>query len=66
MLNDSADIAFIKIGGIGTVAQSTDTPVPAGQRQLFAIGPYATTVSALSNSVNTGMIFFTVGSGTAY
>jgi hypothetical protein len=61
--NSSADVAFVQLE---TNATNTSTPVPAGARLLLYTGPYKATISALSNSVNTGTIFFTMGVGTAY
>jgi hypothetical protein len=64
--NDSTDVCFVAVGGAGTVADFTGFPVPPSGSRLIAFGAYCTVVSAISNSVNSGTIFVTVGNGTQY
>jgi hypothetical protein len=64
--NDTTDVCFVAVGGTGTVADFTGFPVPPNGSRLIAFGPYCTIVSVISNSVNAGTIFVTVGNGTQY
>ena len=63
--NAASDYVFVRLGGTGVVATSTDIPVPAGGRLLLHAPEPVTAVSVLLNS-GTGTVFVSRGNGTAY
>lgn len=64
--NDTTDVCFVAVGGVGTTADFTGMPIPALGSRLIKTGPYVTVFSAISNSLNSGTIFATMGDGTQY